>query len=85
MYFFNLAIELPENTSINKYVIKLLKDKQLLYRPIYNLNLVKLRPLKIYIKTNLKTRFIYFSKSSVVAPILFDKKLNSSFYLGVNY
>ncbi len=35
-------MRLSENTSINKYAIKLIEDKQLFYRPIYNLKLVKL-------------------------------------------
>ena len=55
IFFLNLTIELPKNTGINKHVIKLEKDKQLFYWPIYNLQLMKLETLKTYIKTHLKT------------------------------
>ena len=41
--------------------------------------------LKTYIKTHLKTGFIRPSKSPTGAPILFDKKLDDSFHLYVNY
>lgn len=34
MFLFKLAMELPENTGINKYAIKLEKSKQLSYGPI---------------------------------------------------
>lgn len=53
-----MAIELPENININKYVIMLIRDKQPPYRPIYALSLVKLEVLKAYIKTYLKIGFI---------------------------
>lgn len=45
-------MELPENTKFIKYAIELVKDKQPLYRPIYNLGLVKLEKLKAYNKTH---------------------------------
>lgn len=50
MFLFNLAIELPENTNMNKHVIKLEENKQPPYRSIHYLNLVKLEIFKIYIK-----------------------------------
>ena len=53
-----LAIELPENTRINEHVIELIDGKQLLYGPIYALSPVKLKTLKAYIETHLKTGFI---------------------------
>lgn len=53
VFSFDLTIESSKNTSINKYIIKLVKDEQLLYDPIYALNLVKLEILKAYIKTHL--------------------------------
>ena len=34
IFSFDLAIELPKNTGINKYAIKLQADKQPPYRPI---------------------------------------------------
>lgn len=49
---------LLEKTKLNNHAIKLEKDKQLPYRLIYNLRLIKLKTLKIYIKTCLKIRFI---------------------------
>ena len=58
IFLFNLATELPENTSINKHVINLVKGKQLPYRLIYSLGLIELKTLKTYIKTSFKTRFI---------------------------
>ena len=54
----DLAMELSENTNINKYVIKLIKEKQSLHGIIYTLNLRKQEILKAYINTDLKTGFI---------------------------
>ncbi len=51
-------MELPENISINKYTIELVKGKQPPYGPIYALSPVELETLKAYIKTHLKTKFI---------------------------
>ena len=50
-------MELPKKTSINKYIMKLIEEKQLFYRLIYALNLIELETLKTYIKTHLETRF----------------------------
>lgn len=58
VFLCDLAIELPENTGINKYAIGLIESKQQPYKPIYSLSLVKLETLKTYIKTHLKTGFI---------------------------
>lgn len=57
-FSFDLAIKLSENDNINKHVIKLIKDKNLLYAPIYSLNPVKLEILKRYIEIYLKIGFI---------------------------
>ena len=54
VFSFNLAIELPENTCINKHAIKLEEDKQLPYKPIYSLGPIELESLKTYIETYLK-------------------------------
>ena len=81
----DLAIELPENIGINKYTIKLIEGKQPLYRPIYSLGPMELETLKAYIETHLTTGFIWPSKSPIGEPILFDKKLNRSLRLCVNY
>lgn len=85
IFFSNLAIKLVKNTEINKYVIKLLKDKQSLYKLIYTLNLVELENLKISIKTYLKTGVIWLSKSLANKFVLYNKKFNSSFFLCINY
>ena len=81
----DLAMELPENTGINKHDIELIEGKQPPYSPIYSLGLVELETLKAYVENHLKTRFIWPSKSPAGTPILFEKKLNSSLCLCVNY
>ncbi len=78
-------MELHKNTSINEYAIKLIKEKQPLYRPIYAFSLVELETLKAYIKTHLKTGFIWPFKSLAGTSIFFDKKLDRSLCLCVNY
>ncbi len=80
-----LAMELPENTGINKNVIKLIEGKQPLYGLTYSLGPVELETLKTYIKTYLKTGFIRPSKSPAGTSVLFDKKPDVSFRLCVNY
>ena len=77
--------EFPENTGINEHVIKLEKDKQLLFGPIYSLGLVELEMMKTYIETNLVNGFIRPSKSPLSIPILFDQKLDRSFCFCVDY
>ena len=77
-FLFNLAMELLENTGINKPAIKLEKRKQPPYGRIYSLGLVELETLKTYIKTHLKIGFIWPSKSPAGALILFDKKPDGS-------
>ena len=77
--------ELPENTGINKYTIKLEKDKQPLFRPIYSLRLVEIETLKTYIKTNLANSFIWLLKSPVRALILYDRTPNKSLCLYIDY
>lgn len=78
-------MELSENSGINKYTIELIEGKQSSYNPIYSLGLVELEMLKVYIETNLKTSFIWLSKLLIETPILFDKKLNGSLYLCIDY
>ena len=80
-----LASELPEYTGINDHAIKLVDDWQPPYGPIYSPGSVELETLKTYIETNLKNGFIRPSKSLVRAPILFDKKPDSSFRICVDY
>ena len=85
VFSFDLAIELPKNTGMNEHTIKLIDGKQPPYGPIYALSLVELETLKTYIKTYLKTRFIRPFKSLIDAPILFDRKLDGSLRLCVDY
>ena len=85
VFSFDLAMELPENTDINKHAIELQDGKQPPYRPICSLGPVELETLKTYIKTHLKTGFIWPSKSLTCASILFNKKPDSSLWLCVNY
>lgn len=58
VFLIDLAIELSENISMNKHIIKLIKEKQSPYELIHAFSLIKLEILKVYIKINLKTRFI---------------------------
>lgn len=55
-----LAAILLKHTKINNYTINLIKNKQLFYKLIYSLEIVKLKTLKTYIKTNLAHIIIYF-------------------------
>ena len=79
------VVELPENIGINKHAIKLEKDKQSPFGPIYSLKPVELETLKTYIKTNLANSFIWPFKSLIRAPILFDRKPDRSFCLCMDY
>ena len=79
------ALVLPEHTKLNEHAIDLEDGKQPLYGPIYSLGPVELETLKTYIKTHLKTEFIQPSKSSAGALIFFDKKLDGSLCLCVDY
>ena len=85
VFFLDLVMELSKNTGINEYTIKLIEGKQPPYRYIYSLGPVELDTLKACIKTHLKTGFIRPSKSPIGTPIFFDKKLNGSLWLYVDY
>lgn len=78
-------MELPGNTGMNEYVIKLINGKRAHYKSIYALSLVKLETWKTYIKSHLKPGFISPSKSLTGAPTLFNKKPNSSLCLYIDY
>ena len=80
-----LAIKLPKHTRINNHAIKLVDDLQLPCSSIYTLTLVELKMLKTYIKNNLINDFIRPSKSLIRAPIFFDKKLDRSLRLYIDY
>ena len=78
-------MELPENTGMNEYTIELVKGKQSPYSLIYSLELVKLETLKTYIEIHLETGFIWPSKSLAGVLIIFDKKLDRSLCLCIDY
>ncbi len=80
-----LAAKLPKHTKINDHAIELVDDWQPPYSSIYNLDLVELETLKAYIKNNLANSFIRSSKSPAGIFILFDKKLNRSLRLCMDY
>ncbi len=80
-----MAAELPEHTRIHDHAIELVDDWQPPYGPIYSLGPVELETLKAYIKNSLASDFIRSSKSPAGAPILFDKKPDSSMRLYVDY
>lgn len=85
IFSFDLIIGSSKNIDINKYAIKLVKDKQLSYRLIYSQKPVKLEILKTYIKIKLKIRFIQSFKSSIKVSIFFNQKLDRKLYLCINY
>ena len=79
IFFEKFAIVLFEHIKINSYGINLKKNKQLPYKLIYSLKLVKLKFLKTYIMINFTNNFICFSKSFINILILFNQKLHESF------
>ena len=76
---------LPKHTKINTYAINLEVDKQPPYGPIYSPRPVELETLKTYIKIYLVNDFIHLLKSLADTPNLFDKKLDRSFQLCIDY
>ena len=81
----DLTSKLSKHSGINDYTIKLVDGQQPPYGSIYSLELVELETWKAYIEINYVNSFIRPSKSPANAPILFDRKLNGSFGLYVNY
>ena len=74
-----------EQTIINKHAIELEKGKQLIYKPIYSLELVECKTFKPYIEINLANNFIRTSKLPANTSILFLHKPNNCICLCVNY
>ena len=68
-FFEEKALILLEMTELNQYVIKLQEAQQPPYKPIYSLELVKLKMLKTYIEINLANGYIHSSKSFTGALI----------------
>lgn len=85
VFSFNFTAKLSEHSKINNHLINLKQGKQSLYRPIYSLKPMKLKTLKIYIKTNLASNFIRLSKSPAGISIRFVYKKNNNLWLCVNY
>ena len=85
VFLLKLVAKLLKHTGINDYAIELVDDWQPLYSLIYTLGPVELETLKAYIENNLVNNFIRSSKSPARASILFDKKLNGSLRLCVDY
>ncbi len=80
-----LAVKLPKYTRINDHAIKLVDDWQPPYSPIYSLGPIELETLKAYIENNLANNFIKPFKSPTRVSIFFNKKLNRSLRLYVDY
>ena len=76
---------LPEATEMNQHAIKLQKGQQPPYGSIYSLGPVELETSKTYIETNLANSFIWPSKLSAGALILFVGKPDGSLRLCVDY
>ena len=85
IFLSKLAVELSKHTGINNYAIKLMDDQELLYSLIYSLGSMELEMLKTYIENNLTSSFIGSFKFPAETPIFFDKKLDKSLRLYVNY
>ena len=81
----DFASKLHKHNGINDHAIELVDGQQLSYGPIYSLEPLELETSKACIETNLANGFIRPSKSPASAPILFDRKSDSSFRLCVNY
>ncbi len=80
-----LTIKLPKHMRINNHTIELVDDWQLPYGLIYSLGSIELEILKTYIKNHLANSFIRPCKSLVRASIFFDKKLDGSLRLCIDY
>ena len=80
-----IIVKLSKHIGTNDHTIKLKKGKQLLFSPIYNLKLVKLETLKIYIKNKLANSFICLFKSPAGILLLFDWKPDKSLRFYVDY
>ncbi len=85
VFSLKLAEQLPDHTEINDHAIELVDDWQPPYGSIYSLGPVELETLKTYIENNLANSFIRPSKSPARAFIFFDKKLDGSLRLCVDY
>lgn len=85
IFFLDFVFKLLEHIRIKEYAIKLINNKQPIYRPIYSLEPIELDTLKTYIKINLVNKFIRLFKLPAYALIFFDRKSNRFFQLCFNY
>lgn len=77
-------MNIPQNTGINEHALKLIKNKQFSYGPIYRLGRVEQEMMKAYMETHLRTGFIRPSKSSAGTSIFLDNKPDKSLRLCVS-
>ena len=66
-----IKLVLPELTKLISFFIKFQDNKQPIDRLIHSLKSIKLKTLKIYIKTDLANNFIEISKLRIKALIIF--------------
>ena len=85
IFSLKLATELLKYMRINDHAIKLVDDWQPLYGLIDSSSPMELETLKAYIENNQTNGFIRPFKSPAGALILFDKKLDYSLKLCVDY
>lgn len=78
VFSLKLATKLFKYIEFNNLAIKLVNDQQSAYSPIYNLSLVELETLKLYIKNNLANGFIKLSKSLVQVSTFLNKNLDGN-------
>ena len=67
------------------YIIKLIKNKDPFYSPIYNFSIKELEKLYSYLDNTLENGHIQYSISPAKAFILFMPKKNSNLHLYINY
>lgn len=80
-----LSTKLLKCLDINKHWIDLKPDKQPVYNSIYSLRLLEQKILKTYIEINQAKDFISLFKLITEVSVLFIQKLDSSFYLYIDY
>ncbi len=85
IFSLKLAVELLKHMRINNHNIKLVDNWELPYGLIYSFGPMKLEIMKAFIENNLANDFIRSSKSSAKVLIFFNKKLNSSLRLCMDY
>jgi len=78
------ADKLPPHRDYD-IAIELIPGGQLYFGPTYSLTVAELEALRVYIKENLRKKFIRKSKSPAGAPILFVKKHDGTLRLCVDY